>query len=154
MTEPGTVTAATAAEWIMVTTRRLQQLVADGWIAKNPDGRYVTTAVVHGYIRSLKHDAKRSTASAARARGDDVKTKLAELRLARFEGKLIGVEEHLAIIDFITGAVRVELGNFPVNHTRDLAERDRLRDGLDGVLARLSTAAAKKAGELEGGADD
>lgn len=71
------------ANLLEITPRRLQQLVADGWIARPIHGKYSLVETVRGYIRFLKQsqrDNQRGGETARVARAQAVKLEMENFR--------------------------------------------------------------------------
>lgn len=124
------ITVETAAKLLMITPRHLQRLAKEGWVPKP----YTVVGVVQGYIQWRDDSDKRGTATAAKARADDMKTKLLELRLGRESKKLMEVEEVEATFMMVFGMLKSNLIGFPASHTRDREERIRIEDGINNIL--------------------
>ena len=58
---PREYSAHVIAELLEITPRRLQQLVAEGWIERPAHGRYYLIESVRGYIRYLKSSRHRKS---------------------------------------------------------------------------------------------
>jgi phage terminase Nu1 subunit (DNA packaging protein) len=81
----------------MLTDRRVQQLVREGWIEKSVRARYDLVGSVQGYIRFLKHSAE--------SRSEPVDAGLAEqrLRLAREQADALELKNQQARGELVPG---------------------------------------------------
>lgn len=152
----GLIGAEQAARIIRVTPRRLQQLVADGYIKKTGRGQYSPIQVVHGYLDFKEEQIKQASRSADESELRRARIRQIEIQTAQLEGDLIPAAEATAILDEVIGIIRSGLAGMPARLTRDLDLRDKLEDGIDGVLraaARRIAEAAEAAVESSGAAD-
>lgn len=153
MAEPsaGVVTAEILSKLLMLSDRHLRQLVADGWIAKNPDGKYTTVGGVQGYIRYLKDEARRGMATTAKSRTNDARAKEIELRIAVQERKLVNLDETLTLVDDIAGVLRAELEGLAAGVTRDRELRHRIEERIEGAFSRSAKRLKEHAAALRAG---
>lgn len=157
MSEAGTITVESAAKLLMITARHIQRLVRDGWISKGDSDRYTTVGVVQGYIKSLKDENRRNSATASKNRLDNIKAETAALKLAMLKGTTISMSEAIDAVDRIFGIVKSELTGLPPQITRDHTELVRIEALVDGVLRRAAgriDEAASGATADAGSADD
>lgn len=157
MIEKRIVTAAQAAWLTGLTPRRLQQLVAEGWI-KKPDGHYTDIDTAQGYAAFLKDDNRRGSQAAGKNRANDARAREIELRIAQKEREVIRLDEVVPAIDLLLGEVRSAHDGFPARFTRDRDLRERLEEGMNEILQQLTdrcrqTAAGLRSGRSSPGAN-
>jgi phage terminase Nu1 subunit (DNA packaging protein) len=145
----GLITTAVACQLLMLTRQRLDQLAAEGWIARHSAGRWRTVDLVQGYIRFMRDEGRRQNVKAADSRVRDARARDIEIRNAERLGRLVSVEELDAIIDEVCGAFRSELSGLPARVTRDLQMRRVIETEVHGVLARIAAIADANATRLE-----
>lgn len=146
---PNVVPLEVAAALIKVTTRRVQQLVKEGWIKKSGRGGYPLLSVVHGYIDFLQDEARRSSKSASASRVTDARTREIEIRIADKEKRHLveAREEAIAAVDAIIGGLRADLIAAPARITADLEQRRKIETVLNDALR----AAAERSDKLARG---
>lgn len=152
----GLIGAEQAARIIRVTPRRLQQLVADGYIKKTGRGQYSPIQVVHGYLDFKEEQIRQASRSADESELRRARIRQIEIQTAQLEGDLILAADAMAILDEVIGVIRSGFAGMPARLTRDLDLRDKLEDGIDGVLraaSRRISQAAQAAVEGSGDAD-
>lgn len=139
------ISVAVAAKLLMISERRIQQLVKAGWIARGPGDRYQTVVCVQGYLRFLKDESRNRSQSTARARIEASKAQMAELRYAEARGDLIAMTEAQEVFTAIIGALKSEVIGLPAafirrtdDRKRFMAERERLDLIIDGLLERTA----------------
>ncbi len=147
----GYISRDVAARLLDLSTKRIDQLVADGWIPKTARGQYPLVGVVQGYIRFLKDEARRASKSAAASRKDDARTRLLEMKVAEEEGRLCDLEEANHAMDTVVGFVVTELDSLPVRFTRDLNLRTKLEDEVTAMRTRLANKLRQVSEELATG---
>jgi hypothetical protein len=102
------------------------QLVKAGFIAKQAHGNYTLVSVVRGVIDYYEDLQSKNS------RGE------IELRIKERSRDLIPIEDARAEIADWTSAFRAELQGLAARFTRDMQERRRLEQEIDGALERLS----------------
>lgn len=130
------VSAAEAARMIDVTTRRLSQLVNEGWIERTSRGRYDVTSTVHGYLRFLREAQRRSTADEERARLVAAKANLIKARFEREVSRLIETD---AVAEVNANIIRIfseELASVP-GCVADKSVQKTIRRRIEYLLTRL-----------------
>jgi hypothetical protein len=142
-----TVDLKTAAKLGMCTPRWVQQLVANGYVSKGERGRYRIIDVVHGRLRQILDDERRSSQSASASRVQDARASEIEARTAeRLQSHLAAAQaEAVAVIDEFAGQLRSDLMAIPARVTADIALRRRMEDQIDeafGAAGDRATAAA------------
>lgn len=140
----GTMSAQEAAKLLMLeSTRRIQQLAAEGYIQKAGHDRYFTVSVVQGYIRFLKEDKVSKAQGAADVRMKDARTRNFEIRNAQADNSLIDLTEAEAVIDEISSMLKLGLEGVAGAVTRDLPLRRKIEAAIDDVFARTSARIAE-----------
>lgn len=158
-TPAGTITTAQAARLLMLSDERVRQLTKSGYVPTLAQGRYNLVAVVQGYIRFLKDDARQSSRTAADNRVRDARAAEIERRMAREDRDLIMLDEAMAAYDFAVGLFLASISGLPARMTRNASERRRLEAICDGERQRLADrfaegASALRSGEAAVDADD
>ncbi|MBI1649866.1 hypothetical protein [Hyphomicrobium sulfonivorans] len=138
----GSIKAEVAAALIRVTLRRLQQLVAEGWIKKEA-GHYTIRGVVHGYLNFLDSVRERATKNEADNRVRAARAREIELRTAREESELIPTDEAVAYTQAVVGALISRMNGLPAQITRDLNERRRIEAMLDKIRSEVAAVSAE-----------
>jgi hypothetical protein len=126
--ESGTADASTiamdvAVRLIKVSPRRLQQLVADGWIPRAGHGRYTVVGVVHGYIAYRDDLEQRRSAAISDTDLRAVRRREIEQRMAIRDRDLIDIVKHDAVFDEAIGMLKAELIGLPARITRNIEFR-------------------------------
>ena len=134
--EPGIVPTPIACQLLMLSRQRLDQLAADGWIARVAPGRWRIVDIVQGYIRFLKDEERRRSKTATLSRVQEARAAEIELRTARDSGQIIEMAEALALVDAVVGGLKADLDGLPARVTRDMTERRKLEAELHDVLTR------------------
>ena len=147
----GIVSAETLAKLLKITTRHLRNLVADGWIKKTREGKYTVVAGVHGFIDYKDDQISRGSQLAAKNRTGDARAREIELRIAQRERTLIPLDEAVAAMQVVAGALRAEMEGAAANITRDRELRNRIQDVHDGILKRSSERIEREAAALRSG---
>lgn len=126
-----------AAALLNLTPRRLQQLVADGWIKKDGQ-RYGIVATVHGYLAFIKDEERNKTTKASDARLKAVRAENLELQVEEKKRNLIPMDEALSFASQLCGEIRSAFGALPTRFTRDLELRKRLDDEVSKTMNRVA----------------
>ena len=92
-----TYPAATMAKLLLLTPRRLQQLVTEGVVPKVERGRYELAPVIQAYIHYLRERTLPGTMNVvsldeARQRKLSADARLAEIEVAKAESAVVNVE--------------------------------------------------------------
>jgi len=107
------VTAETLAKLFELTERRVQQLASDGIIPRAGRGAYPLMDSVRGYLRYLKERAEGRSAGndldAAKLARLELDVRLAQVELAKAEGEVIPVADHLEVLGRIVDGFRTKL---------------------------------------------
>jgi len=117
------IASALAARLLMVSPERIRQLSKEGWIEKQGRDQFFLVDVVQGYIRFRNDSDRRAQKSAADSRVRDARAREIELRNAVREGRVIEIDEAMAIVEEMIGLFRAETAGLPARVTRDLQFR-------------------------------
>jgi len=132
------ITTAVACELLGLTEARLRALEGEGWIKRIGKNQWPLVAIMQGYLRFLRADGRRTNKSAAESRVRDARAREIEIRTAEHMRRLIQIDEALATVDTVCGAVRTELAGLPARITRDLTLRGKIEMELNGSLSRIA----------------
>ncbi|MBR0920611.1 hypothetical protein ACVIWV_006179 [Bradyrhizobium diazoefficiens] len=138
------LTSNLAGRLLMVSAERVRQLAREGWIEKQGKDQFYLVDVVQGYIRFRNDADRRAQKSAADSRVRDARAREIELRNAVREGRLIEIDEAMAIVEQITGLFRAETAGLPARVTRDLQFRKTIETALNDILERVADIAAER----------
>ena len=152
--EANTLDLQTAASLLQLSERRIQQLAKEGWFATTERGRYPLVPLVRGYIRFLKEENARQAKSAAEGRLKDVKAREVEMRIARADREVIDLAEAMEAVSGVAGECVAEFEGLPARITRNVRERQRIRDICDEARQRLADRFAQIARGLRSGVAD
>jgi phage terminase Nu1 subunit (DNA packaging protein) len=141
-----------AARLLMKGPERVRQLVKAGWIAQGGgaanDRRFRLLDVVQGYIRFRDDEDRRANKTAAHTRITDARSREVELKNAQREGRLIELEEAIAVIEAVVAMFRLLLSGLPARVTRDLQFRRTIEIALNDILDSVADLAAKRSKAL------
>lgn len=121
-----------------VSKHRILQLVDEGVIVRAERNQYPLAENVKAMIRHAGRNRQRGSKDQAQARHTELKARETELRVQEREGQLIERDLVDGWMADLVGAFRGELTGLPVRYTRDLAERRRLEDEVNGILRRVA----------------
>lgn len=148
MPKEATVATAEAAALLMLTPRRVQQLAAEGHVPRGERGRYPLKGLVHGYLRFLQEEARRTQRGSEESELRRLRLKQLERRMAREDRLVVLLAECEACVDEVIGMLRSDLDGLPARATRDLDLRRKIEAAIDGILGDASRRLAKAAGRL------
>jgi hypothetical protein len=146
-----TLTVNQAAALCGRSTQWVHQLTKGGFIAKEAHGSYTLVSLVRGVIAYYDDLQTKSSKTASASRATDARTREVELRIKERSRELIQIEDAKAEIAEWTSAFRAELQGLPARFTRDMTERRRLEQEIDGALERLSRRTSKAEHALAAG---
>ena len=116
-----TYPVATIAKLLLLTERRVQQLLSEGVLPRAERGRYELAPVVQAYVRYLRDRAlpgglERAADDfhKARARRTAAEASLAEMRAAEARAELIPADDVRAVLVSVVARVRAKLLGLPV----------------------------------------
>lgn len=119
-------------------TQWVHQLVKDGFVQKQAKNQYTLVSAVRGVIAYYEDLQTKNSKTASASRATDARAREIELRIKERSRELIPIEDARAEIADWTSAFRAELQGLPARFTRDMQERRRLEQEIDGALERLS----------------
>lgn len=130
------VSTAQAGAFLGITSARIRQLVAEGFIEKTGRDRVPLISAAQGYIKFLKDEERQSTKVASASRVQDARAQEIELRLEERSARLVTSArvEVLALVDEIAGGLKAGLLSLPAKITNDLDLREKLEDGINGAF--------------------
>lgn len=129
-----------AGRLIMVSAKRIDQLVNEGWIRRAGRNQYAVVDVVQGYLRFLQtgnEERKKATEDnvVMIARAREIEERIRERR-----EHLIGADEHREIVAELLSMVRQEFDSFPEGLDPDQAAKAEA--GVSDIIGRLNERAA------------
>ncbi|CDX22116.1 conserved hypothetical protein [Mesorhizobium plurifarium] len=125
------------APMLGITTRRIRQIVAEGWFSANDDGKYVLRDAIAGYRAMMKAAAERRH-NPTSDRLNTAKAEMVEARIRKFDADHIAMTEALQSFDEVSGDFLAMLKGLPPLITSDPRERERIDAIVDGDCQRLS----------------
>lgn len=138
------------AEVFGLTTRRIRQIVADGWFSANEDGKYVLRDAIAGYQAMIVAAASRRS-NPSNERLLIAKAEQIEARISKFDREHAATAEVLHFFDEITGVYLESLDRLPALFTTDPRERVRIEAIVAVDRKRLSARWAELRKEVETG---
>lgn len=135
---PGELSSLQAANLILLSRARLYELVREGRIKMKAPNCFDTAEVVHGYIKFLRDDERRSSKSATLSRVQQARAVEIEQRTARASAQTVELSEALALVDVVIGGFKADLNGLPARLTRDMDERRRLEAEINDILTRAA----------------
>lgn len=145
------------AELLMITVRRVNQLVTEGVISREPEGDFVLPSAVAAYYENKYSNTKETDFMAEKALHEKAKRQLAELELRKRNNEVHeAADVELVMTDMLTN-LRSQLLGLPAKMAAQLANRDK--DYIDNVLtdeihARLTELSDYKPEMFAGGKTD
>lgn len=129
------------AQLLMIDVRRIQQLVAEGHIEREPDGSYSLVKTVQGYIKFLKESSRAGGRSAGHARLAIAQAIKVEMQNYERAGELIPEQVAQETLIGLTQIIRGGLEGLPSRLANEFAGisdaaeiRTRLQDEHRAVL--------------------
>lgn len=138
-----TISVQQAAALMNRSVRWISNLVEAGHIQKEARGQYTVVAVVRGALSYYEDLLQKQQKTAAASRVTDARTREIELRIAERRRELIPQEDAKAVVLEFGAIVRAEFTALPARYTRDLAERRKLEQEVDGSFERIAAAAQR-----------
>ncbi len=132
-------------------TQWVHQLVKAGFILKESHGQYTLVGTVRGIIAYYEDLQSKNSKTAAASRATDARTREIELRIKERSRELIPLEDAKAELADWAASVRAEFQGLPARYTRDMQERRRLEQEIDGAFERLSRKTSEAEGALAAG---
>jgi hypothetical protein len=139
----------TAARLLMLKESRIYQLTRANWI-KRP---FTIGGVVSGYLKFLSDEARH--ASRKDVNGTVQRERARKFKLANdsLDESLVAVEDVVAMIDAMSGLMKAELQALPAHATTDDVLRQKLKNGIDDVLAGIARRSQRAVDDLVAGCD-
>ncbi len=149
----GEVNTKTAAMLLMITPARVGQIEKEGYFAKAGRDRYRLIDLVQGFIKYLRDDARRNSASAASQALQAAKAREVEARVAEREKRQerAGQQAALDAVDDLLPPLKADLFAIPARATADLATRRKVEDLIDAAIAASGDRARALAAKIEAG---
>lgn len=135
-------------------TNWVHQLVKDGFIQKQGKNQYSLVALIRGVIAYYEDLQTKNSKTASASRATDARTREIELRIKERSRELIPLEDAKAVVGEMAAAVRAEFQGLAARYTRDMQERRRLEQEIDGAFERLSLRTGEAERALETGQID
>jgi phage-related tail protein len=132
-------------------TQWVQQLVKSGFIEKQAHNKYTLVSVIRGVIAYYEDLQTKNSKAATATRASEARTRQIELKIKKESRELIPLEDAKAELADWTSAVRSEFQGLPARYTRDMQERRRLEQEIDGSFDRLSRRTSEAERALETG---
>jgi hypothetical protein len=136
--QPGIISTPEACQLIMISRQRLDQIVADGWIARQERGQIKVTDLVQGYIRYLLDRERRQSQKAGDNRVRDARVYDLQVKTAERLGRLVDVEELFYLANTLAGLVRTEHVGAGARITRDRNQRRSIDREMNAIDQRLA----------------
>lgn len=127
---------ATVAKHLDMVQQRVAQFVADGTFVTLPNGKLDVDDCRIRYIRWLRDETRKSSASVSASRVQVARAELIELQTAKERGELIPILEVTEFLEETVGVFRSELAGLAAASTRDLAVRQAIDNHLDAAIDR------------------
>ncbi len=146
-----TITVSQAAALLGRSDRWVQGLVKAGYIESANRGEYTLVAVIRGALAYYEDQITKNNKAAAATRASEARTREIELRIQERMRDLIPLEDARAVVSEMAALVRAEFQGLPARFTRDMQDRRKLEQEIDGAFDRLSRRAEEAARSLETG---
>lgn len=139
MMEPTVLRTVDASDLLGIGADEVQRLLADRYFEPIGDGRLDLAQVVRGYVRALRDEAQRASASTAAVRLQAARLRAVELRNAEADGHAIEDVEQVDIFTEAFGGMKATWLGLSVRiGGRDLDARRRIEDAINAILNRIS----------------
>ena len=119
-------------------TQWVHQLAKAGFIPREGHGQYTLVGMIRGIIAYYEDLLSKNSKTAAASRATEARTREIELRIQERSRELIPLEDAKAELADWAASVRAEFQGLPARYTRDMDERRRLEQEIDGAFERLS----------------
>lgn len=147
------ITLDVAGRLLMIGPERIRQLSKSGYISIPKRGYTTIISAVQGYIRFLKDEDRKATATGAAERARDARAREIEQKIAERDRRLIPIEDAEVAMDLLVGAVNRELDGQAARITRDLALRRSIEADVHGAKIRIAKALEESRGLARTGGD-
>ena len=135
-------------------TQWVHHLAKAGFVQKQGKNEYALVAVIRGVIAYYEDLQSKNSKTAAASRATEARTREIELRIQERMRDLIPLEDARAVVSEMAALVRAEFQGLPARFTRDMQDRRKLEQEIDGAFDRLSRRAEEAARSLETGRPD
>ena len=149
-----TLTVSQVAALCGRSTQWVHHLAKAGFVQKQGKNEYAIVAVVRGVIAYYEDLQAKNGKTAAANRATEARTREIELRIQERQRDLIPLEDARAVVSEMAALVRAEFQGLPARYTRDMQDRRKLEQDIDGSFERLSRRAEEAARSLETGRPD
>lgn len=150
----GTLSVTQAAALFGRSHQWVHNLISAGFIAKEPKGQYPLVALARGVVSYYEDLISKNTKTAAASRATDARTREIELRIAERRRDLIPQEDARAVISETVAMFRAEFGGLAARYTRDMDERRKLEQEINGCFERIAASADRAYAALADGSVD
>lgn len=147
------ITLDVAGRLLMIGPERIRQLNKSGYVPIPKRGFTTIVGAVQGYIRFLKDEDRKATATGALERAREAKARETEQKIAERDRRLIPIEDAELAMDLLVGAVAKELDGQAARITRDMALRRTIEADVHGAKTRIAKALAEGKGFARTGRD-
>lgn len=147
------ITLEVAGRLLMIGPERIRQLNKAGYVPIPKRGFTTIVGAVQGYIRFLKDEDRKATATGALERAREAKARETEQKIAERDRRLIPIEDAELAMDLLVGAVAKELDGQAARITRDMALRRTIEADVHGAKTRIAKALAEGKGFARTGRD-
>lgn len=147
------ITLDVAGRLLMIGPERIRQLNRQGYIPIPKRGFTTIVGAVQGYIRFIKDEDRKATATGALERAREAKARETEQKIAERDRRLIPIEDAEVAMDILVGAVNRELDGQAARITRDLTLRRSIEADVHGAKIRISKALEESRGLARTGSD-
>jgi hypothetical protein len=129
-------------------------LVDGGFVEMDGRNQYAVGKLVRGIIAYYDDLKSKSTKAAAANAATLARTREIELRIAERLRELIPVEDAKQVVMEMAALIKAEFVGLPARYTRDMDERRRLEQEIDGSFERIAAARDRNVRALESGEFD
>lgn len=147
------ITLDVAGRLLMIGPERIRQLNKAGYIPIPKRGFTTIVGAVQGYIRFLKDEDRKATATGALERAREAKVRETEQKIAERDRRLIPIEDAELAMDLLVGKVAEELDGQAARITRDMSLRRSIEADVHGAKTRIAKALAESKGFARTGRD-
>jgi len=147
------MTLPEACAYIGIGDRRFHDMAREGWFKKEADGNWSLYGIVQGYQSFLKSQTKQVREQTGKATLEKMRSKQVELRMAKDEKELVPVDLAVALVQVAVGETMARLDSLPARCTRDLDERDAIKEQVDAIRKEVAEFVAKSVHDLQTGDD-
>ena len=147
------ITLDVAGRLLMIGPERIRQLNKAGYIPIPKRGFTTIVGAVQGYIRFLKDEDRKATATGAAERARDARAREIEQKIAERDRRLIPVEDAEFAMDTLVGVVNREMDGMAARITRDMVLRRQIEAEVHGAKNRISSSLSDSKGAARTGRD-